>query len=83
MADPVDVPGHEIDMHSMITTIAAAATASGWTSPVVPWPGPLPDQLGLVDVLELTGPSGDGDTVVVGLADHPEGQVQIPFVLHR
>lgn len=84
-SDPVDVAGHETDMHALITTIKEASAVAGWTTPAIPWPGPLPDDLALAAAMELssaaaTTPRGDG-TIVVGLADHPADQAQVPFAI--
>jgi len=79
---PVDVPGHETDMYAMIGTIRAAAAAAGWRAPAIPWPRPLPDDLGLASVLAARDPRRHAPTeIAVGLADHPAEQRQVPFAL--
>lgn len=81
--EPVDVPGEETDMHAMIETMRAAAAVTGWSRPAVPWPGPLPDDVALAAVLGQPRPrDGSGDrAIVIGLADHPADQQQLPFAI--
>ncbi len=71
--DPiVDVPAEDTDMHAVVQVIKRAASRSGWTGPVVPWPKELPRDLSIGDF---------SDTDMgwpVGLLDEPERQRQTP-----
>jgi DNA segregation ATPase FtsK/SpoIIIE, S-DNA-T family len=73
----IDVPAEETDMHAMLQTIDAAARASGWSRPAVPWPKILPSELGLEHVAGASTP----DNFAIGIADLPDQQRQAPFHL--
>ncbi|MCB0965472.1 MAG: FHA domain-containing protein [Ilumatobacter sp.] len=67
----VDVPAEDTDMWAVVETLRAAAAASGWTAPAVPWPKELPAQVGIADVNR--SPTA---TWPIGLVDEPELQRQ-------
>ncbi len=81
LADPppgdpiVDVPAEDTDMHAVVQVIRRAASHSGWTAPVVPWPTELSRDLSVGDFCrtDLEWP--------VGLLDEPERQRQSPIGL--
>ena len=68
----VDVPAEDTDMYAVVKVIQEAATRTGWTAPVVPWPKELSRTLGIGDV------SGTGLEWPLGLLDEPERQRQSP-----
>ena len=74
--DPiVDVPAEDTDMFAVVKVIQSAASRSGWTAPVVPWPQELPRGLSIGD---LAGTDLDWP---LGLLDEPEKQRQSPIGL--
>lgn len=74
---PVDVPAEDTDMHAVVEVIRLAAAATGWTTPAIPWPAELPQDLSLIDV------SGRDLMWPVGLVDEPDRQRQTPVGLER
>lgn len=79
VADEVagDVPGEDSDMWAIITRIKQAAAAAGWTAPAVPWPDSLPTDVPLESLIGR----GSVDEVVIGLADLPDQQRQVPWAV--
>ncbi|MFD9946298.1 FtsK/SpoIIIE domain-containing protein [Nonomuraea sp. NPDC059023] len=71
--------GKETDLKVLVATVKEAARRSGATAPASPWLPPLP---ALVAADELPPSPDDGPMAVpIGLADHPDRQVQVPYVL--
>ncbi|MAT04031.1 MAG: hypothetical protein CL424_03185 [Acidimicrobiaceae bacterium] len=68
----VDVPAEDTDMWAIVETVRAAATASGWTAPAVPWPKELPGDLSVAEVNRAPA----ARDWPVGLVDEPELQRQ-------
>ena len=58
------------DLELLVAEAGAAAAAGGYATPRVPWPTPLPDELGAGS---LPAASGDG-SVPLGMADLPDDQ---------
>lgn len=74
--DPiVDVPAEDTDMYAVVKVIQSAASRSGWTAPVVPWPKELPRDLSIGDF------AGTDLDWPLGLLDEPEKQRQSPIGL--
>ncbi len=68
-----EVPDPETDLWDILEATTAAAARSGWESPAVPWPGPLP---GRVAASALIAAGSEADGVPVGLVDDPARQAR-------
>ncbi|NEN06019.1 FHA domain-containing protein [Diaminobutyricibacter tongyongensis] len=64
------------DSERLVSVITHAAERCALQTPRRPWLDELPDALDL-DTL----PAADGSSIPIGLADEPEAQRQVPFVL--
>ena len=71
----VDVPAENTDMYAVVKVIESAASRSGWTAPVVPWPKELARSLNVGDIAR------SGLYWPIGLLDEPERQRQSPIGL--
>ncbi|MEW9555127.1 FtsK/SpoIIIE domain-containing protein [Nonomuraea sp. NPDC050783] len=74
-----DGHGEVTDLKVLVAAVKEAARRSGATIPAAPWLPPLP---GRVSADDLRPASAGGPLAVpIGLADHPERQAQVPYVL--
>ncbi len=67
-----DVPAEDTDMHAVVEVLRAAAGATGWVRPVIPWPKELPMSLHIGELSHGAGPR----VWPVGVVDEPELQRQ-------
>ena len=80
--------GHagETDLTVLVAAVRAAAEQLGVAAPAGPWLPPLPDRITLADLGETANLSDataarNPVSVAIGLADLPQSQDQVPFVL--
>lgn len=73
--------GHsgETDLEALVAAVKEAARRSGATAPASPWLPPLPDRIAADDL--PPAPAGPPMAVPIGLADQPDRQTQLPYVL--
>lgn len=86
-----EVPDPDTDLWDVWEGTVAAAAENGWTDKAVPWPAQLPEQVDLTDLTDLTDLADltelddlaeghdDPGFVVLGLADEPSRQRQVPI----
>lgn len=84
----IDVPGSLDDrtqLDVVIESIVEAHRASGRDEARKPWREPLPERISLDEITSADRPDGHADRpswcAAVGMADVPEDQSQIPFVV--
>lgn len=68
----IDVPAEQTDMYAVIETIREAASRSGWTKSVIPWPKELDADIDLLDLPR-------DDAWPLGRLDDPGTQSQPDF----
>lgn len=73
--------GHDgtTDLTVLVAAVRTAAEQLQVTAPPSPWLPPLPDLVTLADL--APGPRASPVAVPLGLADHPDQQLQEPFIL--
>jgi DNA segregation ATPase FtsK/SpoIIIE, S-DNA-T family len=72
LAKPVvDVPSEETDMAAAVVLLQKAAALSGWTSPAIPWPEQLSENIGLADIFNL---ATSKTAIPMGVVDLPDEQ---------
>jgi S-DNA-T family DNA segregation ATPase FtsK/SpoIIIE len=71
------------DLHALVEVIKAAAARAGVPSNPSPWLPALPDVIGLAELRQQIGPTGEGEPggsgVLLGLRDVPVEQAQQPL----
>jgi S-DNA-T family DNA segregation ATPase FtsK/SpoIIIE len=74
-----DPPPAPPDVGALVEAVAAAAAAAGAAPPPAPWRPPLPRRLELADLVGFAPAHARPPHVLLGLADLPEAQTQVPL----